>query len=645
MDIKEIVKLQVVGQMGMGLSGGNTPKTGMQLVYQFFFMLLMSLLDDIVKAIPKVVETFKTYCANHLTSKMKEKIEDIRPKQLSDQGIPLTTRHNVNSLVMKRVFTKQSGEGSSSNNGEVASDEANGMVDAVLSQVSKLNNVPSFTLINNGKIMVAYKDKPIQLTKDIFLKVDHVTLTESGNVSAVKVSLLSNSCSAAEISAFVYKLYENYQQEIKNSLGNSIYYFDQKSKDGDLPPPPPPSGGNAETIAANILNHKRMLINTAPKSLTFTMDKFYSNKTFANICGKEAREIEKRVRFFIDNKNWYDSKGIPYQLGLLLSGIPGSGKTSLIRAIANLTGRHIVNVNFANINTATQLKNLFYSEKLNVYTDVSMASTQTYFIPIEQRLYVLEEIDAIGDIVKQRKDDEQASPTNALKDELTLMEILTVLDGTREIPGRIVIMTSNHPEVLDSALIRPGRVDVQVKFGYADRELIAEMYNCYLDKELPDELWNRLPDKMLSPAEVGQVLFRHFNTNHDHNEVIDDMNQTANVKHGNNSIDDNVAAMKRISSDCLPSDEGTNDNAADAIDAADTADAEQSDNDSVKTEVNPICERLCLDAKVGSLLEETFFKDKKTTDLNDFFAESTIFMSGAETSSGLDAYFSIDVAG
>lgn len=166
-----------------------------------------------------------------------------------------------------------------------------------------------------------------------------------------------------------------------------------------------------------------MLINAAPKQLSFTMSPFYSNKQFYNIYGDQVRLIEKRIKFFIENKEWYDSKGIPYQLGILLSGVPGAGKTSLIKAIANYTKRHIINVNFANITTATQLKNLFYYDKLQVYTDNSMANVNAYFIPIDQRVYVLEEIDAVSDIVKQRTS--QDLPKQTVSDELTLMEILT----------------------------------------------------------------------------------------------------------------------------------------------------------------------------------------------------------------------------
>ena len=101
------------------------------------------------------------------------------------------------------------------------------------------------------------------------------------------------------------------------------------------------------------------------------------------------------------------------------------------------------------------------------------SEVQSFFIPIDQRIYVLEEIDAIGNIVKQRQNTNAGNDKpESLNDEVTLAEILTVLDGTMEVPGRIIIMTSNHPETLDRALVRPGRIDVHVHFGFSKCEKI-----------------------------------------------------------------------------------------------------------------------------------------------------------------------------
>jgi len=83
---------------------------------------------------------------------------------------------------------------------------------------------------------------------------------------------------------------------------------------------------------------------------------------------------------------------------------------------------------------------------------------------------------------------------------------------------------------LDRALIRPGRIDLQVQFDNADALLIKEMYEAYLDKPFPSEIIPILPDKVLSPAEVSQVLFRHFNTPSKVEEIVHDIQCTAACK-------------------------------------------------------------------------------------------------------------------
>ena len=508
MDVKELIKFQMINQMG-AQSQETTP---IMLLYRVLLMGLMSVLDDILKSIPRLFETGKNYCFSYCKTQIKHTIDT--PKTLQDLSVQLNTKHFENKFSMTRIYQSDSKT-------IQTSEESNGMFDAILAQISKLTNVPSFQLITGGQVMISYKEKPVQMTKDIFFKVDSISMGELGEVNSIKITLMSNAITAADIVSYVSDIYQNYLKELKNSMGNRIFYFDQKTKETGPVQPPPTATVEAAT------NHRRMLLSTAPKQLSFTMSPFYSNKRMSNIFGEEARLVEKRMRFFMENREWYDEKGIPYQIGFLLSGLAGAGKTSLIKGIANYTKRHIINVNFANITTATQLKNLFYSDRVQVYTDTSMGNTQSYFIPIDQRIYVLEEIDAIGDIVKQRDPDTPSRST--VPDELTLAEILTVMDGTMEIPGRIIIMTTNHPEMLDRALVRPGRIDVHVNFGHAKRELIVEMFEAYFDMAFPENNLHRLPDRLLSPAQVGQVLFKHFDTEFDIEALMFDFEKAAGI--------------------------------------------------------------------------------------------------------------------
>jgi SpoVK/Ycf46/Vps4 family AAA+-type ATPase len=496
------------------------------LPYQIFSFFLISCFINTIKLIP-IFFNFITNISYITYKKLYYNLNDYDNHKITnndnnnlcliDNSIKLNVKHKINSLVLMRVYNDDSNANKKS---DANFDETNQIIDAVLAKISKLNNVPCFRLIEKGQFMATYTDKPIQINKDIFFKIIDIRFKQDNMIDFITFSLLSNNLSASDINNFVRKIYKTYIEEIKNSLGNCIYFFDQKNK--DIIPPQIYSQNDKSNE-----NYKRLLLSNAPKQLIFTMTPFYSNKSFSNIYGKEIRTIEQRINFFLNNKDWYDKKGIPYQLGILLSGVPGSGKTSCIRAIANLTKRHIINVNFANITTSTQLKNMFYSDKIQVYMDNSMSEINTYFIPIEQRLYVLEELDAISDIVKQRTNtDTLFNDNNSCfkTDELTLMEILTILDGTIEIPGRIIIMTTNHPDILDKALIRPGRVDIQVNFKNCHSNQIAEIFEGYFDYKFPENRICELPNKTLTPAEVGQIFFKYINNSHNIDEIIKELN-------------------------------------------------------------------------------------------------------------------------
>jgi SpoVK/Ycf46/Vps4 family AAA+-type ATPase len=71
-------------------------------------------------------------------------------------------------------------------------------------------------------------------------------------------------------------------------------------------------------------------------------------------------------------------------------------------------------------------------------------------------------------------------------------------------------MTSNHPEKLDPALIRPGRIDLIVKFDYCNTDEISEIYTGITGDELPLRILNAIPTNKYSPARITQAIFESF---------------------------------------------------------------------------------------------------------------------------------------
>jgi ATP-dependent Zn protease len=275
-----------------------------------------------------------------------------------------------------------------------------------------------------------------------------------------------------------------YAIHVKNKLGNKRYYF------------------NMHQLTAPMNIEKQKNLSALPPYFVFVMKQFQTNRKFSNLFGEDIDIIRNRVHFFCKNRKWYDEKGIPYTLGLLLSGAPGTGKTSTIKCLANETNRHICNINLNNDMTKTQLENLFFNENLSVINPI-LGQTETYCIPLDQRIYVLEDVDCQSDIVMERtlkmnmnqpepitsSDDLDKEPQKKREDsnKVDLSFLLNLLDGVLENPGRIVIMTSNHPDMLDSALIRPGRIDVIAKFRNCSNTTVKDMIEFFYDTKLSGE--------------------------------------------------------------------------------------------------------------------------------------------------------------
>ena len=96
---------------------------------------------------------------------------------------------------------------------------------------------------------------------------------------------------------------------------------------------------------------------------------------------------------------------------------------------------------------------------------------------------------------------------------LNLSFLLNLLDGVLETPGRIIIATSNHPERLDKALIRPGRIDINLEVGFCTRDMIVDMCRYFYDDNtlnIREEDW--VYDKKITPAEMNKIMLNNFDS-------------------------------------------------------------------------------------------------------------------------------------
>ena len=107
-------------------------------------------------------------------------------------------------------------------------------------------------------------------------------------------------------------------------------------------------------------------------------------------------------------------------------------------------------------------------------------------------------------IVDFKQDDAEDSGES-----LNLSFLLNLLDGILETHGRILIITSNHPEKLDRALIRPGRIDININVGVCNIEMISEMFFFFFKKQKDFNIIKH--NNSLTPAEMNKILLDNFN--------------------------------------------------------------------------------------------------------------------------------------
>ncbi len=511
MNIQEFFQLSLLQQTN---NGTHSIK---QKVYAFLLMVYMTYQNDFKSIMLKIFEYVKKkyIVKNNINNFIEE-------KKLEFQCINLDENISINKVYLTRIY-----ESDSKNNNTESEKLMNEMIDSIFEYISNLKNIPILELINNGTFVIVYKDKPLQISEDIYLQVHHYEKNDLCSFKFIKITLLSKKLSSSEIKNFIYKIYEEYKLKLENQLCDNIYYFEYQDKRKLV---------SYDSRGEPNIKKDNNYYASLPKKLSFIYRKYYSNKTFENLYGNESKEIYKQIDFFINNKNWYDKKGLPYHLTIMMVGKAGCGKSTCIKALANYTKRHIINVSFKNIKTVSQLKNLFYTNEINV--NINNEQTNTLKIPIENRIYILEEIDAINDIIKQRKSDEEHKEEGYCDEKLTLGEILTVFDGILEVPGRIIIITSNHPENIDKAFMRPGRIDQLICFKNTTKDDICEMYHSMFEVEFPEKYKDNLPENVLSFAEVQQIFIKYLQKYDNYDEIIADLNNFKSIREA--SINFNV---------------------------------------------------------------------------------------------------------
>ena len=262
---------------------------------------------------------------------------------------------------------------------------------------------------NESKIYTPKTNLPVEIEDGVYLSVEKIPInreSKSGGGGAVDFKkivftlMTSRKNNITKIYDFLKKCEDVYTKKIESRMTDKIfiYEFIQSEANGGRGG----GGGGGYNDDDDSGSYGRR--NQKMSNILCSEYELLSTKNLKTNCFfTDVDKIIKRIDFFINNKEWYQARGIPYQLGFLFYGPAGCGKTSTIKAIAQLLQRHIVNINdIDKIKKVTDLKNIFYGDYIN-----------GQYIPTNKRIYVIDEFDKILDNITAKKINNQNATANA----------------------------------------------------------------------------------------------------------------------------------------------------------------------------------------------------------------------------------------
>lgn len=209
---------------------------------------------------------------------------------------------------------------------------------------------------------------------------------------------------------------------------------------------------------------------------------YVAKRPLASVVLKEGQgeRILEDLQDFLTREPIYAKMGMPFRRGLLLEGAPGTGKSSVATALAYELKMDVYTINISSVPSDDTL--------MELVTDIRAGS-----------ILLLEDIDVASSV--RERDDEKPG--------VTMSGILNALDGIATPHGLITILTTNNVQVIDKAILRPGRVDLHERVSYIDNYQLQGLCTTFLGF-IPENLPSVTEDDTIVAAEVVECFKRNL---------------------------------------------------------------------------------------------------------------------------------------
>lgn len=238
--------------------------------------------------------------------------------------------------------------------------------------------------------------------------------------------------------------------------------------------------------------------------------KISTKKTFSNLFYTQKNELINILEKFKSGSLYPSHVPMDNKLGILLYGPPGTGKTGTISAIANFLSRSITIINFSEISKIEEIETVLnpakYKETIFVFDEFDCILDALGNEPIQSdkpdwgSLLLAAEGDERKQILEMVKSNKNAASSN-----INIAYLLQKLDGLESAEDRVIIATTNNPDKINPALLRPGRFDLKLCLSNCTTQMYCDILENYYQNEQDVKekvLEANIPELKYSPLEI-----------------------------------------------------------------------------------------------------------------------------------------------